>query len=84
MGEFGSAADLNGYLIGISPRYGKYATSLWDNEIRSTTELAYVSVTTLTNCGVSNVAHAQNIQAHVKSGGKCSQRHAVHDRFFIM
>lgn len=70
MGDFRSAADLNKCLIEISPRYSKYATDLWDNNIRSPTELANVSVTTLAKCGVSNVAHAENIQVHVKNAGK--------------
>jgi hypothetical protein len=70
MGDFRSAADLNKYLIEISPRYSKYATDLWDNNIRSPTELANVSVKTLAKCGVSNVAHAENIQVHVKNAGK--------------
>ena len=76
MGDFCSAADLNRYLVEISPRYSKYATDLWDNNIRSPTELASVSVTTLAKCGVSNVAHAENIQVHVKNAGKHNQRNA--------
>ncbi len=70
MGDFRSAADLNKYLVAISPRYSKYATGLWDNNIRSPTELANVSVTTLVKCGVSYVVHAENIQAQVKNAGK--------------
>lgn len=70
MGDFRSAADLNKCLIEISPRYSKYATDLWDNNIRSPTELANVSVTTLAKCGFSNVAHAEYIQVHVKNAGK--------------
>ena len=51
MGDFRSAADLNKYLIEISPRYSKYAIDLWDNYIRSAAELANVSVTTLAMWG---------------------------------
>lgn len=70
MGDFCSAADLKRYLIEISPRYSKYAADLWDNNIRSPTELANVPATTLAECGVSNVAHAENIQVHVKNAGE--------------
>lgn len=70
MGDFRNAADLDKYLIEISPRYSKYATDLWNSNMRSRTELANVSVTTLAKCGVSNVAHAENIQVHVKNAGE--------------
>ena len=76
-GKHGRTADLNRYLIEISPRYSKYATELWNANIRSPTELANVSVTTLVKCGVSNVAHAENIQVHVKNAGKQKQCNAV-------
>lgn len=67
MGDLRSVTDLNKYLVEINPRYSKYATDLWNNEIRSPTELASVSVITLANCGVSNAAHAENIQVHVNT-----------------
>jgi len=47
-----------------------YATDLWDSNIRSPTELANMSVTTLVKCGVSNVVHAENIQAQVNQTGE--------------
>ncbi|DBA80770.1 TPA: hypothetical protein ACH3X1_007997 [Trebouxia sp. C0004] len=73
-GDFRSTADLNKCLIEISPRYSKYATDLWDNHIRSPTELANVSVTTLAKCGVSNVAHAENIQVLLDGREPAAQR----------
>lgn len=76
MGDFCYAADLNKCLIGISPRYSIYTTDLWDN-IRSPAELANMSVMTLVKRGVSNVVHAENIQAQVKHTGKENKHSAV-------
>ncbi|KAL0030906.1 hypothetical protein WJX79_000280 [Trebouxia sp. C0005] len=64
MGDFCSLADLNSYLLEISPRYGKYAADLWDKNIRSPAQLANVSITHLADCGISNIAHAKTIQAY--------------------
>ena len=81
MGHFRSIADLNKCLHEITPRYSKYAIGLWDNNIRSPTELANVSVATLAKCGVSNVAHAENIKAQFKNAGEYSRRNAVLAQF---
>lgn len=72
MGDFCSEADLAAYLVAITPRYGKYASYLWAHDIRSLTELANLSVESLTSCtcGVSNVARAATIQAIVKHLGE--------------
>ena len=69
MGDFRSSEELEIFLVTASARYGKYAEPLWKNEIRSRTELANVSVTSLVAGGVSNVAHAEAIQVHVKAAG---------------
>lgn len=78
MGDFHNAADLDKYLIEISPRYSKYATDLWNSNIRSCTELANVSVTTLAKCGVSNIAHAENIEVHVKNAEMGAPNLSIH------
>lgn len=69
MGEFISEAELHSFLVAINPRYGKYAEALWNHEIRSSAELGNISVTTLVAFGLSNQAHAENVQAFIKQGG---------------
>lgn len=75
MGDFCSLADLNSYLLEISPRYGKYAADLWDKNIRSPAQLANVSITHLADCGISNIAHAKTIQAY--SAGEYIRQYAI-------
>ena len=69
MGEFISQADLHSFLTAKNSRYGKYAEALWSNEVRSSAELGNMSVTTLTSLGLTNLAHAENVQAFIKEGG---------------
>lgn len=71
MGEFSSEADLNQFLCGISPNYGKHAAPLWNGEIRSYAELASASVTTLAGNGIP-VADIETMPTHVKRAGMCS------------
>ena len=68
MGDFTTEAALGQFLGTIAPMYRRYATCLWDAEIRSPGELANVSVNVLVSLGVS-VAHAEVIQNSINTAG---------------
>ena len=72
MGDFSSEADLNQFLCGISPSYGKYAAPLWNGDIRSYAELANASVTTLAEIGI-DMAHVEIMQTHVRGASAVQQ-----------
>ncbi len=83
MGDFASSDNLNDYLVKINPRYGKYAAPLWDGEVRSPAELANASIRSLATFGISNMAHAENVQAHVKRAGQYQECKAIDAELLI-
>ena len=72
MTTFKDKSELEQYLRGINPDYGRYAEDLWKSELTSASQLSNASLATLLACGVPKPLHAEDIIAQSKFRGKGS------------